>query len=196
MRRDRADDILDAAIELAAEGGFENVRQRDVAARAGVALGTLYKRFSSKEELLAAALARRAEDLERRMDRVPARGKRPETRLAFFFSVATEELCRSPNFARAVLRAMASGVPEVAGPVAAYQGRMTALVVAAMRGNARLDLVDARRASAPDEETYLALLLLQIWYATLVGWSAGLFELEEVDGHMRGALKLLLGRRP
>ncbi len=54
-RRDR---ILDVAVALAEEGGFENVRQRDVASRAGVALGTLYKSFRSKEDILSAALDR------------------------------------------------------------------------------------------------------------------------------------------
>ena len=57
-RKDRSDAILDVAIELAEEGGFDNVRQRDVAAQAGVALGTLYKRFRSKEMLLVATLER------------------------------------------------------------------------------------------------------------------------------------------
>ena len=48
--------IVATAVELAEEGGFEAVRMRDVAAQAGVALGTFYKRFSSKEDLLIAAL--------------------------------------------------------------------------------------------------------------------------------------------
>ncbi|MEM9692781.1 MAG: helix-turn-helix domain-containing protein, partial [Myxococcota bacterium] len=46
---ERRDRIIDVAIELAEEGGFDNVRQRDVARLAGVALGTLYKSFKSKE---------------------------------------------------------------------------------------------------------------------------------------------------
>src|SRR5262245_25646057 len=53
---DRTRRIVDTAIELAEKGGFEAVRLRDVAAQAGVALGTLYRRFRSKEELLLAAL--------------------------------------------------------------------------------------------------------------------------------------------
>ena len=38
---ERAQRIVDTAIELAERGGFEAVRLRDVAADAGVALGTL-----------------------------------------------------------------------------------------------------------------------------------------------------------
>ena len=52
LTRDPTHDILDAAAELAAHGGFDEVRLRDVAAKAGVALATLYKRFPSKEAAL------------------------------------------------------------------------------------------------------------------------------------------------
>src|SRR6478735_7574049 len=66
--------IFDVAIQLAEEGGYDNVRQRDVAARAGVALGTLYKRFRSKEDILSAALDRETEKLERKLEKGPVKG--------------------------------------------------------------------------------------------------------------------------
>ena len=50
-RRDR---VLDAAMSLAAEGGYDAVQMRDVASRAQVALGTIYRYFSSKDHVLAA----------------------------------------------------------------------------------------------------------------------------------------------
>ena len=67
--------IFDVAIQLAEEGGYDNVRQRDVAARAGVALGTLYKRFRSKEDILSAALDRETEKLERKLEKGPVKGE-------------------------------------------------------------------------------------------------------------------------
>ncbi|BBZ51117.1 TetR/AcrR family transcriptional regulator [Mycobacterium heidelbergense] len=48
--------IIDAVIALIADGGADAVQMRDVAQRSGVALATVYKYFSSKEDLLAAAL--------------------------------------------------------------------------------------------------------------------------------------------
>src|SRR5277367_5805591 len=81
----RRDKILDVAVALAEEGGFDNVRQRDVAAKAGVALGTLYKSFRSKEDILTAALEREAEHLERRMEDNPAKGDTPLDRALFVF---------------------------------------------------------------------------------------------------------------
>lgn len=48
--------IVDAVIDLIVEAGAEAVQMRDVAQRSGMALATVYKYFSSKEELVAAAL--------------------------------------------------------------------------------------------------------------------------------------------
>lgn len=187
-RKDRSDAILDVAIELAEEGGFDNVRQRDVAAQAGVALGTLYKRFRSKEMLLVATLEREANALERRMVESPAKGRTSPLRVTAFFDVATKTLCKKPNFARAVLRAMASGVPEIAANVAAYYGKLSGLLIAAMRGQGRLD----DDAEPPTEtEISLSYLLLQVWFAALVGWSAGLLTQQGVVDQAKTAATLL-----
>ena len=43
-------------MELAAEGGYDAVQMREVAERADVALGTLYRYFPSKVHLLVAAM--------------------------------------------------------------------------------------------------------------------------------------------
>lgn len=175
----RRDKILDVAVALAEEGGFDNVRQRDVAARAGVALGTLYKSFRSKEDILTAALEREAEMLERRMEGKPATGANRVERIANF-GIVTRGLCRKPKYARAVIRAMASGEPEVAGKVAAYQERITGLIIAAMRGVGRLGYADTKAAPPSKKEATMAFALQQFWFAALVGWSAGLVNTNEV----------------
>ena len=48
----RPQELLDAALDLFVERGFAATRSEDVAARAGVAKGTLYLYYPSKEELL------------------------------------------------------------------------------------------------------------------------------------------------
>jgi AcrR family transcriptional regulator len=53
---DRA--ILKAAMELLVEDGFEGMSMEGIAARAGVGKTTIYRRWSSKEEVMAAALRR------------------------------------------------------------------------------------------------------------------------------------------
>ena len=57
-QRARRERILDAAVELAAEGGYDAVQMREVAERADVALGTLYRYFPSKVHLLVSAMGR------------------------------------------------------------------------------------------------------------------------------------------
>lgn len=184
--------IFDVAIALAEEGGYDNVRQRDVAARAGVALGTLYKRFRSKEDILSAALARETEKLERKIEKGPVKGDTAEDRLVAFYSLLTRALVRRPHFARAVLRAMASGQPEVARHVVAYQGRMNGLIIAAMRGVGSLSYGDAAAAPPTEREQTLALLLQQNWFASLIGWSAGLHNQADILEHVRTAARLYL----
>jgi len=76
VTRDPSHDILDAAAELAEQGGYDKVRLRDVAKRANVALATLYKRFPSKETLLAAEIAPQQRAPRARAPRAPARGDR------------------------------------------------------------------------------------------------------------------------
>ena len=190
--KDRRDKILDVAIALAEEGGFDNVRQRDVAAKAGVALGTLYKSFRSKEDILSAALERDTEGLERKLEKKPAVGDTPEERLGNFFQMVTRRLLRKPNFARAVLRAMASGEPEVANNVMTYHGRMTGLIIAAMRGVGRLGFSEATATPPSEDESNLALLLQQIWFASLVGWSAGLHGQSRVIEQVRLGTELII----
>ncbi|HXC23362.1 MAG TPA: helix-turn-helix domain-containing protein, partial [Solirubrobacteraceae bacterium] len=49
--------IIDAALELFGERGVDGVCVEAVAARAGVGKATIYRRWSSKEDLLIAALS-------------------------------------------------------------------------------------------------------------------------------------------
>jgi AcrR family transcriptional regulator len=190
--KERKDKILDVAVDLAEEGGFDNVRQRDVAAAAGVALGTLYKSFRSKEAILCAALARETELLERRMETNPAKGENALDRACNFFQIVTRALCRKPKYARAVVRAMASGEPELAKSIVAYQGLMNGLIIAALRGTGRLGYADATSRPPTENEAKLAFILQQLWFAALVGWSAELISQSQVVDQVRTAATLLI----
>src|SRR5687767_12740601 len=55
VRADRA--ILEATLELIAELGVDRFRTEDVAERAGVGKGAIYRRYRSKGELVTAAVA-------------------------------------------------------------------------------------------------------------------------------------------
>lgn len=51
MRHETVDLIFNAAIEVFAESGFDQAKMDDIARAAGVAKGTIYYHFKSKEEL-------------------------------------------------------------------------------------------------------------------------------------------------
>ena len=190
---ERARRIVETAVELAERGGFEAVRLRDVADQAGVALGTLYRRFRSKEDLLVAALEREAEELESRVLARPPRGETPAARLTSFFATGTRGLCRRPNLTRAVLRAMTSGDPETAGRVSGFHERMARLIAFAIRGG---DGADGFGSPPSERERTLALLLEHIWFSCLVGWSGGLHTQSGIVEQMRTAAEMLLGEKP
>lgn len=183
--RERVARIVETAVDLAEQGGFENVRLREVAAASGVALGTLYRHFRSKEDLLLAALAREMAELERRMQERPIAGAEPLERVTQFFRVATRAFCRRPNLARAALRAVASGDHELTEKVSRFHDNLVALTVDALRG-------DLARAGASAREDAIADVLQNVWFSALVGWGGGLHGQNVVVDKVRAAAELVL----
>src|SRR5260370_13176553 len=55
--------ILDAAEAVFAERGFHGARIQDIAARARIAVGTVYNHFAQKDDVLSALLEERTEEL-------------------------------------------------------------------------------------------------------------------------------------
>lgn len=186
---ERARRIVEAAIELAEKGGFEAVRLRDVAAHAGVALGTLYRRFRSKEDLLLAVLELQVAERERRTSVSPPHGATPLERVTDFFEQTTQAMCGRPRLTQAVVRSIASGAPELTQKVAAFHTRMENLITASLRGP------DAVRAGVPpsERERQLGYSLLLVWFASLTGWAGGLHPPHVVVQHTRTAARLMLG---
>ena len=101
--------IVDVVVALAEEGGFEAVRSRAICERAEVTMGTLYRHFSSIEEILLFALARDFKVLEADFPDTGIPGGTAQARLGLFFRGLIDTLAERPLFARAVVRAIASG---------------------------------------------------------------------------------------
>jgi AcrR family transcriptional regulator len=180
--------IVDTATALAEKGGFEAVRLRDVAAQAGVALGTLYRRFRSKEDLLLAALELAMREHERRLLETPPAGANPLDRVGAFFAGLTATLCQRPNLARALVRAIASGGPELTLRVAAFHSRTEGWITASLRGGELRD-----NAEPPSEREHrLASSLLLVWFASLTGWASGVHDEARIVEQTRVAAALML----
>jgi AcrR family transcriptional regulator len=184
---ERARRIVATAIELAERGGFEAVRLRDVAAHAGVALGTVYRRFRGKGDLLLAALDQLVAHHESEIARHPPQGADPRERVTSFFEVTTATLCDRPNLARAVIRAVATGEPELTQKIAAFHTLMEEMITAALRGEP-----GPRAGSPTPDERALAFVLQQVWFASLIGWASGLHGRHVIVEQVRTAAGLLL----
>jgi AcrR family transcriptional regulator len=182
--------IVEAAVELAEQGGFEGVRQRDVAAQSGVALGTLYKRFKGKDELLVAALNLEHDKLDERLREHPIDDPTLLGRLERYFEACTQVFVQRPNLGRATIRAVASG-EDIAQRMHAYHIRMGEGIRAAVLGAAP---ETTKTETGLDEAQLVDLvyLLQQIWFSGLVGWSAGLVDAREVVSRVTDAADLLL----
>lgn len=183
---ERARRIVETAVELAERGGFEAVRLRDVASHAGVALGTLYRRFRSKEDLLLAALDQEVSDVRARFEKRPPEGDTPLERVSSFFQITTRNLCRRPNLARALIRAIATGEPELTQRVGTFHIHMRRLVATALRGE------PADGTPLSEREEQLADVLQRAWFASLIGWNNGLHGQNDIVEQTRVAAELLL----
>jgi AcrR family transcriptional regulator len=95
--------IIAAAAELAAESGMDAVQIVPVAARAGIAAGTVYRYFPSKTDLVAALVAGIAEREVAAIRRAGAAAPRPLSALAAAIIVFSARAVRARRLALAVL---------------------------------------------------------------------------------------------
>src|SRR5690242_21815699 len=104
--------VLDATLRLASDGGFDAVQMRDVAAAADVALGTVYRYFSSKERLLLEAMAEQQSDLRAYIETHPLVEATPAERVMSVLRRSNRTLRRYPDVTAAMVRAFGSAQAE------------------------------------------------------------------------------------
>jgi TetR/AcrR family transcriptional regulator, cholesterol catabolism regulator len=177
----RREGIIRAALELAAEGGYEAVHMRDVAARADVALGTIYHYFSSKDHLLAAVLVQWASDLERRLDRRPPEGDTVLDRVLDLLRRTTSGMRRYELLSAAII----TGFTSPGSDVAACQFEVHE-VWSRYMGAAFGDDVEPERRAA------IIRTLEHVWYSGLIGWTFEWMSLDQAVDELETAARLLL----
>jgi TetR/AcrR family transcriptional regulator, cholesterol catabolism regulator len=171
--------VIEAAIELATEGGYDAVQMRDVAARAGVALGTVYRYFSSKDHLLSAALLEWARSLEKAPARV-GDDEDPVERLVAVIRRITRASARSPELFAALVTAITAPDPAVSECQAQVQDIVSGVL------SAPLTDVD------PEIRAGTVRVLTHVWNASLLGWVNGWTAMGQVADELEFAARLLL----
>jgi TetR/AcrR family transcriptional regulator, cholesterol catabolism regulator len=176
-RRER---VIDAALELAAEGGYDAVQMRDVAGRAQVALGTIYRYFSSKDHLLAAAQVELWRDQAERFLQRPPEGATAADRVVTVLERAMRGAEREPRRTAALVTATSSPDPAVRDCQLEVMAIMDRVLEEAMAD------VDTER------RVQVALTLRQVWFAWLLGWVNGWNDAPTVNRQLVTTAHLLL----
>ena len=176
--------VMDAAVGLAAKGGLEGLRIRDVVARTGVSSATIYRYFASKEHLLVAALAEQRFAV-RQPDGARPDGTTPADRVINLLQPPTDALTRAPRLAAAMLQAMTSGEPGVAPLLAGITEPLVAETAHAIRPT---------NPTPADHE--LARTIQRVWFAALVGWVTASETADSINHAVETAAHQLLDPSP
>lgn len=179
---ERRNSVLAAAFRLAAAGGYDAVQIREVAAEAGVALGTLYNYFESKDHLLASLLVEWSGDLERESS--VDLGSLPGTTadlLVALLTRAMQAMWIEPDVTRAAINALNGPTEVVAACQNELKVRMSRLMAAAFPDDA--DPVWERSAIRAIEH---------VWFSNLLSWVHGWMTPEEVHHDVEAAVRLIV----
>lgn len=173
--------VISAALELGSAGGYDAVQMRTVADTAEVALGTIYRYFSSKDHLLAAALVEWVNDLERRVSARPPNGATTAERVVNTLRRATRAMEKEPRLSEAVVTAIASpdpGAAERQQEVAAAMSRILALAIG--------------DGFEPSRKAQITRTLGHVWFSSLIGWVNGWSGIGQVGDEVEIATHLVL----
>jgi TetR/AcrR family transcriptional regulator, cholesterol catabolism regulator len=179
-RRER---VVRAALELGAEGGYEAVQMRDVATRAEVALGTIYRYFPSKDSLLLAVMVHWLGDLEQRVSRRPPTGDTTVERIMDVMTRALGSMDRDPRLTAAVIGAMTAGDPASVPAIDEVSQAMARIMQSAFPPD-----VD------PALEAATAKVLGHVWWSATISWANGMGDIDWVGDELRVAAELLAER--
>ncbi|HKE77144.1 MAG TPA: TetR family transcriptional regulator [Acidimicrobiales bacterium] len=177
---DRRRRIIDAAFELGAERGYDAVQMRDVSASANVSLATIYRYFTSKDHLLAAAMTEWTAKLQGRVAQSPPRAGSAADRLVDVLGRACRAMARQPKLSAALVRALSSSDAGVQRSAVEVQGQ-----IAAMAEPILADLDPAVRSD-------ILAVLGHVWYSTLVAWASGRSEFDVVMVELERAVRVLV----
>jgi AcrR family transcriptional regulator len=183
-QQERRERIVAAAISLLERGEYDAIQMRDVAREAGVALATLYRYFTSKEHLYAAALLAWASDFPRAQPSATngetgngaATG---EARLRALMRRAVRAFEHYPQMMRVEIVLESSTDPNARALFDEFAGNNRRALIDA------LSTVDADRAAAIVETVN------SVFVTRLRSWALGRATIRDVDRSVHRTLDLI-----
>ncbi|MGI5273804.1 TetR family transcriptional regulator [Nonomuraea sp. CA-218870] len=174
--------IVQAAAALASRGGVEAMQMRTVAERAGVALGTLYRYFPSKMDLVVAVVGEEIDLLESSIERRPPSADTASGRAVDVLMRATRGLMREPELADALIRSLILA-DDVEIPLG---DRMAGLLLRVSTGGLTPE-------QATEEQLALAGSLASVWVQELLEILRGRRTHDQIQRRIEIAASRLLG---
>ena len=181
-QRARRQRVADAALALLRDRDYENIQMKDVAEEAGVALGTVYNYFASKDHLFAEVLIAWASTLGPHISRNPLRGATDVERLTAVFHRSVRAFQRQPQLARLIATLETSSDPFAAEILARLGEATTGVYAAAMHD------LDPERARA------IVRVVDAVLASVLRSWVAGRMTITEANHRLAEAIALVLER--
>ncbi len=180
--------IVQTAAALAVRGGVEAMQMRSVAERAGVALGTLYRYFPSKMDLVVAVVTEEMDLLEGGIVRRPPTADTAAGRAVDVLLRATRGLMREPELADALVRSLIMAEVKIELDV-----RISDLVWRVATGNLEGAAGEDGTAVDRDSTDYVLVgSLTSVWIFELVEILKGRRDVDEVEHRLHTAAERLL----
>ncbi len=177
---ERRERVIASAMTLAIEGGYEAVQMRDVAARADVAMGTIYRYYSSKDAVLVAGLAEWTELVRMRIADRELDIDNAADRLVAVLEDAAASTVRQPKLMAALVTALASTDVEVGHHKLRVESAMVGLITDALKDFPEIDAHAVAR------------VLGHVWFSAIVSWVGRMRPDESVRDELVLAARLLL----
>nr|WP_269781700.1 TetR family transcriptional regulator [Nocardia bovistercoris] len=175
--------ILRAAAELGAEAEFERVQMADLAARAGVALGTLYRYFPSKTEVFATLFQEEIGAFTAQRWESPGADD-PVECVGRNLAALNVALLRSPRLCSAMLRATADAYMSEPPPQELWLESESALT------RAILDTLGVGDPGPADQDPVI--LLVYTWWGVLTSSLSRRMSPDRAARELRLAASLIL----
>lgn len=181
-REERRTRVIESAMRLARDGGYEAVQMREVAERSGVSLGTIYRYFSGKDEMLIAGLAQWLGLIRHRLEKAPIEGTSTSDRLSAVLTKASRASEDMPVLMGALVRAAGTTDVAAAKYKFAVEREVRNLVVLAVGDDPAVDAIGVAR------------VIGHVWGSAIGRWVGGLAETGSVGVELRHAVSMMLDR--